>query len=91
MDCAKCHGRAGCLDSRPSPNRTVRRRYQCLNSKCGLRWSTVERVVEFRMHGQTALELEGRLQRKAALEGLIKTLANMLEQVDTAPPQSPHK
>lgn len=84
MDCIKCGTRATCIDSRPSTasQGAVRRRYKCLSKKCGLRWSTLERIVGFNQNGHTAVDLENRLYKKDVLIGIKKTLDNMIEQID---------
>lgn len=84
MDCIKCGTRGECIDSRPSTavQQATRRRYRCPNNKCGLRWSTLERVVGYNQRGHTAVDLENRLYKKDVLIGIKKTLDNMIEQID---------
>jgi transcriptional regulator NrdR family protein len=79
MNCPTCKRKALCIDSRGSISNSTRRRYQC---KCGVRFSTMEQVVESATKGYTMIARhEDEIVARRAQEVSKKVLEIIAERI----------
>lgn len=67
MNCPKCGGKLGVIDSRAAANNSTRRRLEC--GKCGERFTSLETIIR---DGQYSVNAE----RDKCIAGIFSRLAN---------------